>query len=171
MSTIKTMNAKNYFGCGHTIDTNNVKTQEHIRLEKHRGLWYVIDFRHSDCFSEYKDGPCFFFLCEHEKMGDETAYVIINQNYEIVLEDAWNGFSDLKEYFADYNWEKAVDKFKHVNNTRLCGEFWLSSGDYNGEPFTVVVYSRNGTYCFYYKDGNKPTDSDFEQDFKTAILI
>lgn len=171
MSTTKTMDAKNYYGCGHTINIKDVKTQQHIRLEKHRGLWSVVDYRHSDSFPEYKDASCFFFLCEHEKMGDEAAYVIINQNYEIILEGVWNGFSDLKEYLADLDWNVAVDKFKYVSNIKLCENYWLSNGRYNDESYTVIVYNKGNTYGFYYKSGNKPSDPCFEHDYKIAMIL
>lgn len=70
---------------------------DHIRVAGHCGTWYVIDSR---CINDEQ-----FFLLEHEKYGDETASVVINQYGELVEEDVWNGFDEcvleaIDEYFG-----------------------------------------------------------------------
>ena len=61
-----------------------------IKVEGHRGTWYVIDE------AEY-DGKKLYLL-EHETYGDEAASVIIVDEGNLVLEDVWNGFLDYEEY-------------------------------------------------------------------------
>lgn len=58
-----------------------------IKVKGHYGTWYVID-------SSYYHGRKVYLL-EHETYGDEAAGIIIDKDYNIVLEDVWNGFSDL----------------------------------------------------------------------------
>lgn len=67
------------------------RNSSNITVDGHQGTWYVID-------SKQINGQEFFLL-EHEKYGDETACVIIDDNNDLVLEDVWNGFDDLSEQF------------------------------------------------------------------------
>ncbi|XIJ20933.1 YodL domain-containing protein [Lacrimispora sp. JR3] len=62
-----------------------------IEVEGHIGTWYVID-------TEVIDGTKYFLL-EHEEHGDIAPCVIIDSDANLVLEDVWNGFGDLKEHF------------------------------------------------------------------------
>ena len=62
-----------------------------IEVEGHIGTWYVID-------TEVIDGTKYFLL-EHEEHGDIAPCVIIDSDANLVLEDVWNGFDDLKEHF------------------------------------------------------------------------
>lgn len=61
-----------------------------IKVDGHIGTWYVIDE------NELDGQP--IYLLEHEDYGDEAACIIIDENYEVVLDDVWNGFDDLWEY-------------------------------------------------------------------------
>ena len=63
------------------IKSNNVK------VKGHRGTWYVIE-------EGWNDGEK-IFLMEHEKYGSDTAWIIVNENGALLLEDCWNGFMDL----------------------------------------------------------------------------
>ena len=65
-----------------------------IEVEGHFGTWYVID---TD-----KINDTAYFLLEHEEHGDEAACVIVDSDGELVLDDVWNGFDDLKEYFDSH---------------------------------------------------------------------
>lgn len=62
-----------------------------IKVEGHRGTWYVID-------EAVYDGRKLYLL-EHEDYGDEAASVIIDENGDLVLEDVWNGWLDYEEAF------------------------------------------------------------------------
>ena len=62
-----------------------------IEVDGHIGTWYVID---TEVIESAK-----YFLLEHEEHGDNAACVIVDNDSKLVLEDVWNGFGDLKEYF------------------------------------------------------------------------
>lgn len=61
-----------------------------IGVDEHYGTWYTIDVI-------MIDGKI-YFLCEHEEYGDETANIIIDQNFKLVLDEVWNGFEDLADH-------------------------------------------------------------------------
>lgn len=77
-------------------NTTNIEVNGHI------GTWHVIDTTEVNGTD--------YFLLEHEEHGDEAASVIINAKNELVLEDVWNGFGDLKEHFDSL--ETVVDTIK-----------------------------------------------------------
>ena len=65
---------------------------EHIRVEGHRGTWYVTDT------AKYAKGRRErVFLLEHETYGDEATGIVINKHGTLILDDVWNGFDDLEE--------------------------------------------------------------------------
>ena len=70
------------------METKIVSTSDHIKIEGHRGRWYVID---SMSHNEYGE----IFLLEHETYGDMAACLIVNGDGEIILDDVYNGFDDL----------------------------------------------------------------------------
>ena len=71
--------------------TEITEGSSNIEVEGHIGTWYVID-------TEVIDGTKYFLL-EHEEHGDIAPCVIIDSDANLVLEDVWNGFDDLKEHF------------------------------------------------------------------------
>lgn len=70
------------------------EASENISVEGHIGTWYVIA-------AEEIEGRKLFLL-EHEKYGDETANIIIDENKNLVMEDVWNGFDDYRDSL-EYN--------------------------------------------------------------------
>lgn len=102
----------NYAGCGHSISIFDQSTFSHIKITGFRGYWYIIDHK----FYEGKDVT--YYLCEHETYGDETACIIINKDYNLVLADVWNGFSDLEE---EMEWEQYKANMFSVIKTRPLG--------------------------------------------------
>ena len=73
-----------------------------IEVEGHIGTWYVID-------TEVIDGTKYFLL-EHEEHGDIAPCVIIDSDANLVLEDVWNDFDDLKEHFDNIEPVAATEK-------------------------------------------------------------
>ncbi len=72
---------------------------EKISVRGHIGTWYVID--------QLSDERGHFFLLEHERYGDEAASLIVNENGFLVVDDVYNGFSDLDEVSNEditYSW-------------------------------------------------------------------
>lgn len=65
-----------------------------IRVEGHRGTWYVIDRK--------TYGSRHLLLLEHETYGSDAASVIVTENtHKLVMEDVWNGWLDYEEAFCD----------------------------------------------------------------------
>lgn len=62
---------------------------ENIKIVGYRGTWYVI--------GENTVNGEQLFLLEHETYGDETPCLIVNRNFEVILDDVYNGFSDLDD--------------------------------------------------------------------------
>ncbi len=62
---------------------------DNIAVDGHIGTWYVID---TQAF-----GDKTYFLLEHEEYGDEASCIIVDEDKKLILEDVWNGFSDLEE--------------------------------------------------------------------------
>lgn len=67
--------------------------KDNIRINGYVGTWYVIDEK------EYKNKT--LYLLEHEYYGDEAACLIIDEDYNIVMDDVWNGFDDY-DYLEDF---------------------------------------------------------------------
>lgn len=61
--------------------------KEGIKVAGHTGTWYVID---EGFYLGRK-----IFLLEHEQYGDDAAALIIDQDGYIIMDDVYNGFSDL----------------------------------------------------------------------------
>ena len=62
--------------------------KDNIKVDGHKGTWYVIDTTY------YKSKKV--YLLEHEIYGDEAASIIIDEDKNIIMEDVYNGFSDLE---------------------------------------------------------------------------
>ena len=60
-----------------------------INIPDHRGTWYVIDATKSKGRA--------LFLLEHEEYGDEAACLIVTESGNVIVEEVWNGFSDLED--------------------------------------------------------------------------
>lgn len=65
--------------------------KNNIVVSEHEGTWYIIDSMVVNSTN--------YHLLEHEEYGDETASIIIDDNGTLVLDDVWNGFSDLRYHF------------------------------------------------------------------------
>lgn len=102
----------NYAGCGHSISLFDQNTFSHIKVTGFRGYWHIIDHK----FYISKDVT--YYLCEHDLYGDETACIIIDKDYNLVLADVWNGFSDLEE---EMEWEQFQQEMFSVVKIRPLG--------------------------------------------------
>jgi len=82
------------------------RTSEHIKIEGHRGTWYVIDEARLELTTDVSGKPVTIpvhgFLLEHETCGDEAPGLIVDENGTILLEDVYNGFEDLEG--AGWTW-------------------------------------------------------------------
>ena len=70
---------------------STLRKREGIKVEGHRGTWYVID-------EAIYNGKTYYLL-EHEEYGDEAAGLIIDEDENLILDDVWNGFDDLEEHW------------------------------------------------------------------------
>lgn len=53
------------------------------------GKWHVIG-------KDYYQGEVVYLL-EHSTYGNETQGLIVNKDLQVLLNDVWNGFSDLED--------------------------------------------------------------------------
>ena len=65
---------------------------EGIIVQSHIGTWYSIDH------AVYDDK--IYFLLEHQEYGDETSNIIIDLDGNVILDNVFNGFDDLDDYFT-----------------------------------------------------------------------
>lgn len=68
-----------------------------IRVEGHRGKWYVIDV--TNTVKDHK--PMTLLLLEHETYGSDAASVITDSGFNLIMDDVWNGFDDYFEAFPE----------------------------------------------------------------------
>jgi hypothetical protein len=61
--------------------------KDKIKISGHIGSWYIID-------EKYFQGKKVYLL-EHETYGDDAASLIVDEDLNIILDNVWNGFSDL----------------------------------------------------------------------------
>jgi antirestriction protein ArdC len=123
-----------------------------IEVDGHIGTWYVIN-------AEVVDNEKYFLL-EHEEHGDNAACVIVDGDGNLVLDDVWNGFDDLKEHFE----------------SRAAEEQWIDEPiqhDYPMPDPTVSIDDRNA--YGYTADELLPLSKEqaaelWEQDLPVFIL-
>lgn len=58
-----------------------------ITVEGYAGTWYIID----NCIYDGKK----VYLLEHETYGDDAACLIVDEDFNLIMEDVWNGFEEL----------------------------------------------------------------------------
>lgn len=73
----------------HVAGTPITESSDQIKIKGHIGKWYVID--------SYDWRGQKVFLLEHETYGDEVAGLFVDKDGNIILEEVWNGYSDLEE--------------------------------------------------------------------------
>jgi hypothetical protein len=64
-----------------------------IKINGHRGTWSVIDSTTSNSIRCH--------LLEHETYGDGAASIIVTSDGKIILDEVYNGFSDLYEAYPN----------------------------------------------------------------------
>ena len=82
------------------------RTSEHIKVEGHRGTWYVIAEARVEQTPDVNGKPVTIparcFLLEHEAYGDEAPCLIVAEHGAVLLEDVYHGLADLEE--AGWTW-------------------------------------------------------------------
>lgn len=71
----------------HVEDVNKVK------VEGHRGTWYVIDTLYFDAKP--------YFLLEHNTYGDEADCIAVDENGKLVLDEITGGTDEIYEYLEE----------------------------------------------------------------------
>lgn len=82
--------------------------RDNIKISGHRGAWYVVDedVFHRPTETGTVEIPVFFL--EHETYGDEAAWIVVDENLNVVLDDVWNGTEDLREYEDLLRWQMGI---------------------------------------------------------------
>lgn len=93
----------------HSLDENS----ENLEVDGHTGVWYVIA---SETIDDTK-----YFLLEHEYYGDECANLIVDGRCDLILEDVFNSFDDLREHFDDKNHLKNAEMDLEQNYNAIDG--------------------------------------------------
>lgn len=133
---------------------------DNIEIKEYYGTWYVIETEIIDK-KEY-------YLLESEQHGDEVPSIIVDREKNIILEDVWNGFSDLyyklennydseheiidKDYFFIDKENKLVVWLSHNHDTEK-GQFVKTSLEFDR---LTDIYTRTSApdefFNVYYSD-------------------
>lgn len=70
-----------------------------VEIEGHYGTWHCIDSCEMQSHN-IENATEKYFLMEHDEYGEDAALVIVNRDGSFRLDDVWNGFEDLEDYFA-----------------------------------------------------------------------
>ena len=73
---------------------------DELVIDGYEGTWYVVD-------TETVDGKELFLL-ENEEYGDETFGIIIDKDRNVLVDEAWNGFSDYHEKYDNITPEEKL---------------------------------------------------------------
>jgi hypothetical protein len=63
--------------------------KDKIKIEGYIGTWHIIETSWFHCMK--------VALLEHDKYGDETPCLIVNEHLDIIMDEVYNGFSDMWE--------------------------------------------------------------------------
>ena len=66
--------------------------KNNIKLKNNKGTFYVI----SDTVMDIKGTLKRVYLLENEVYGDEVPCIIIDGDYNVILDNVYNGFDDLR---------------------------------------------------------------------------
>jgi hypothetical protein len=88
-----------------------------IKVEGHRGKWYVVDAQTYTIQSDKSPTTLTLFLVEHQIHGDEAACLILMEDGTLFIDDVWNGWDELEEY-----WRLAGIAFKPEDTQNTDGE-------------------------------------------------
>ena len=83
-----------------TEDIVITENSDEIIIDGYEGTWYVVD-------TETVDGKELFLL-ENEEYGDETFGIIIDKDRNVLVGEAWNGFSDYHEKYDNITLEEKL---------------------------------------------------------------
>lgn len=80
--------------------------EDGIRINGHYGTWYVAE---EDILHRPNGEEIPVYLLEHEEYGDEAAWLCVDDDLNVILEEVWNGKEDLREYEKLLEWERSCD--------------------------------------------------------------
>ncbi len=78
---------------GERIPQKITRDSQNIHVAGHFDTWYCID--------STIIGNVEYFLMENEEYGDMADCVILDRDGNLIMDDVWNGFDDLKDYLED----------------------------------------------------------------------
>lgn len=67
-----------------------IANKEKIKVEGHKGTWYVID--------ELTKFGKKFYLLEHNTYGEDADHIAINSEGKLIMEDITDGIDELTEF-------------------------------------------------------------------------
>lgn len=82
------------------INRDEMVNRDGIKIEGHRGTWYVIN--EMDVYNDAtKKEDKRLYLLEHEVYGEDAPHLIVDKDLNIILDDVWNGFDDYWEFIGN----------------------------------------------------------------------
>lgn len=96
------------------IEAEQGRAGDGIRIDGHVGTWHIVD--QTQRALPHRDGEMdAFYLLEHDTYGEDAAMLIVNKEAKVVLDDVYNGFDDLDEAIADF--EYSLQELESVGYT------------------------------------------------------
>ncbi|MGN1106088.1 MAG: DUF3848 domain-containing protein [Huintestinicola sp.] len=83
-----------------TVESEITANSDSLVIDGYESTWYVVD-------TETVDGKELFLL-ENEDYGDETFGIIIDKDRNVLIDEAWNGFSDYHEKYDNITPEEKL---------------------------------------------------------------
>ena len=83
-----------------SVESEITANSDSLVIDGYESTWYVVD-------TETVDGKELFLL-ENEDYGDETFGIIIDKDRNVLIDEAWNGFSDYHEKYDNITPEEKL---------------------------------------------------------------
>lgn len=132
---------------------------DNIRVEGHSGTWYVIG---SETINDKN-----LFLLESEQYGDEAASLIVDEAGNLILDDVYNSFDDLREHLES---GISLDGSKDFISSQI--EQYLSNGDIDEKGKQILeanLQNLSESMFAFYKE-NLFVELDTELDFVDTLF-
>lgn len=71
----------------------SIDNKNKVKVEGHRGTWYVVD--------ELLFIGKTYYLLEHNTYGNDVAWVAVDYDGNLVMEDIWGGVEELLDFLDE----------------------------------------------------------------------
>jgi hypothetical protein len=125
--------------------------KENIEIQGHEGTWYIID-------TQKYNGKTLHLL-EHETYGDETACLIVDDSFNLILDNVYNGFDDYKEWEQEqlFNNQQESKQFSIYKNPQLPARCY-SVDDRTGQLIIIENGLFGSKFCEEYNSQKRSSN-------------